>query len=105
DRILVVGVDGHPFRALRLRVDGVQAERQFSSQMSAQRLQAQSWKWLPVARLWPEVVVSARIRMWLEGLQRICPAVNEKSIKLSGHLDCRVPVMLHYHASLVCIKH
>ena len=78
ERIVVVGVDGDPLTALRLRVDGVQADGEPAGQVFAdgRRVELQRLAAILILRL--IVVMPPRFRVRVGRLSGVGLAVNEQ---------------------------
>jgi hypothetical protein len=76
--VLVVGVNGDPFTALRRGVDGVQADRNFAFQVLANGSLGQHQWYVGSFLAGPKVVVPPCFRVRPHGLHRKRAAVHEQ---------------------------
>jgi hypothetical protein len=88
-RILIVCVDGHPFRTLGCRVDRVEADGDFAFEVAADCVQRETKPLAGLPVLGPIVIVAGTFRVGSIGLKGVGPPVDEEAEVIPHHAGWR----------------
>jgi len=100
-RILVIGVDGNPFAALRRGVDGVKADRDFAFQVLTDGFIRQHHGYVCPFHAGLEVIVPPAFRVRSQRLNRVRAAVHEEPFGKSSTTSRFAVIVLAINSHLL----
>src|SRR5208283_1992230 len=89
ERILVIGIDGHPLTPLRGRVDGIEGDGDFTLDVAPEGVRRQAEALAGFLVRGPEVVMPGAFRVRPVGLEGVGPPVDEEAEVVRHHTGWR----------------